>query len=249
MFARCPSCDATFGLKAVDLAAAAGVVRCGHCGKTFNALSHLFQSHPGPNESSLKGNGIPPLLDGASTAQPELPGVSLGRPEPVEAGPLLDFADSESRLSEIGRQRLWILLSMLLAVGLIVQLAFQWQDPESALAAWMNQGVNAQRMLAPAEHVQIIARDMHRHPSLDDAIVISATLRNPGEQNLAWPVVEVRLYDASQQVLGVRRLPPEAYLVVDGQIDRGMSPNLIVPVILEFVVGSSEPSGFELRLF
>jgi predicted Zn finger-like uncharacterized protein len=249
MFTRCPSCEAVFGLKATDLAAAAGVVRCGHCGKTFNALSHLFQDHPDTDATSLKGSGNPPLLEGASIAQPELPGVSLAPTERIEAGPRLDFSLAETGLSGPARQRAWMLGSLSLAAVLIVQLVVQWHNPDSILARWLKQEAAVQRHLAPAENIQIIARDMHRHPSLDDAIVISATLRNPGDQTLAWPVLEVRLYDASQQVLGARRLPPEAYLVSETIADRGMAPELIVPVILEFVVGSSEPSGFELRLF
>jgi predicted Zn finger-like uncharacterized protein len=249
MHTRCPSCEAAFQLKASDLVAAAGVVRCGHCGKTFNAISHLFEDAPEGNQPPLKGSGVPPLLEGASIAQPELPGVSMATPERIEAGPKLDFSWPEPAESRQLSQRAWMIGCLVLAVILVTQLVGQWRSGDSALAGWLNPQSSAQRQLAPADNIQIIARDMHRHPSLDDAIVISATLRNPGDKTLRWPVLEVRLYDASQQILGVRRLAPEAYLVSETVAERGMTPELIVPVILEFVVGSSEPSGFELRLF
>jgi predicted Zn finger-like uncharacterized protein len=249
MHTRCPSCEAAYQLKAADLVAAAGVVRCGHCGKTFNAISHLFEDSPENGQPPLKGSGVPPLLEGASIAQPELPGVSLAAPARIEAGPKLDFSWPEPAASARRIQRAWLIGCLVLAGVLLAQLFGQWRAPDSAVAGWLNPGSSGQRQLAPGDNIQIIARDMHRHPSLDDAIVISATLRNPGDQTLSWPVLEVRLYDASQQLLGVRRLGPDAYLVSETVAERGMAPELIVPVILEFVVGSSEPSGFELRLF
>lgn len=249
MYARCPSCESAYSLKAANLAEAAGVVRCGHCGKTFNALSHLFETHPDTDQPALKGSGVPPMLEGGASTQPELPGVGFEPIDRLEAGPTLDFNLNVPGLGEAKLNRVWLAASMVLLGFLIIQIVLHWQAPESRLASWLANEDSAHRTLATADTVQIITRDMHRHPSLDDAIVISATLRNPGEQTLAWPVLEIRLYDASQQVLGARRLPPSAYLSSGAAVERGMAPELMVPVILEFVVGTTEPSGFELRFF
>lgn len=247
MYSRCPSCESVYQLEAANLAEAAGVVRCGHCGKTFNALSHLFHSHPAPDQPSLKGSGMPPLLDQTTITQAELPGVELQAPDPVEPGPLLEFSFNQPGPDPGWKARVWMLASLVLGAMLIGQLSLQWQDPQSPLSSWWRSDPASQQQLAAAELIQMISRDMHRHPSLDDAIVISATVRNPSEHTLAWPVLEVRLYDASQQVLGARQLTPGDYLVNDNVRERGMAPELVVPVILEFVVGTTEPSGFDLR--
>ena len=247
MYSRCPSCNSVYRLKAADLAEAAGVVRCGHCGKTFNALSHLFHQHPAANQPSIKGSGVPPLLDQNTITQAELPGIDLPAPNPTEPGPVLEFTLDQPGVDQRWRARSWMLASLTLGALLIGQLALQWQDPQSRLSNWWgSDGANHQQLNA-AGVIQLISRDMHRHPSLDDAIVISATVRNPSEYTLAWPMLEVRLYDASQQVLGARQLAPAQYLVNDAARERGMPPEMLVPLILEFVVGTTEPSGFDLR--
>jgi predicted Zn finger-like uncharacterized protein len=247
MYSRCPSCETVYQLEAANLAEAAGVVRCGHCGKTFNALSHLFHGHPAPDQPSIKGSGVPPLLDQATITQTELPGVSLQAPDTTEPGPMLDFDFGQAGPMPGWKSRAWMLASLSLAVLLMVQLVLQWNDPQSRLANWSSGDSAWQQQMDAAGLIQLISRDMHRHPSLDDAIVISATVRNPSEHTLAWPVLEVRLYDASQQVLGARQLTPTDYLLSDTMRERGMAPELVVPVILEFVVGTTEPSGFDLR--
>jgi predicted Zn finger-like uncharacterized protein len=249
MYTRCPSCESVYPLQARNLAEAAGVVRCGHCGKTFNALSHLFEDHPEANQPALKGGGVPPLLEHASIAQRELPGVSLDHEERVSPGPALNFELAAPAEQTQQANRLWMLACVALLTVLLTQLLLQWRDPDSRLRLWSDASGQTARPVAAADVVQIISRDMHRHPTLDDAIVISATLRNPSQQTVAWPVLEVRLYDASQQVLGARRLEPAHYLVASTAVERGMAPDLVVPVIMEFVVGSTEPSGFDFRFY
>jgi predicted Zn finger-like uncharacterized protein len=253
MYTRCPGCQSVYELDAKRLAEAAGVVRCGHCGKTFNSLSSLFTEHPRMNDAPLSGTGMPPLLDYRAIVQPELPGVSLvDEPldpvlEPTAAsdnlGPTLNLPDIGEYAGPASS--IWAVASLALTLALVVQLAFQWPD----LQSWLGGDADGGAAINPREAIQITSRDMHRHPSLDDAVIVSATLRNRSEERLAWPVLEVRLYDASQQILGVRRLQPEDYLVNPDNADIGMPSELIVPVIIEFVVGTTLPSGFDFRFY
>jgi predicted Zn finger-like uncharacterized protein len=257
MYTRCPGCQSVYELDAERLAEAAGVVRCGHCGKTFNSLSSLFSDHPRTDDAPLSGAGMPPLLDYRAIVQPELPGVSLvdepPEPEPDpptegdSLGPTLNLPDLRDEAGPASS--IWVVASLALGLALVAQFAFQWSDSTSGLRTWL--GGEAGRAAAgnPREAIQITSRDMHRHPSLDDAVIVSATLRNRSEERLAWPVLEVRLYDASQQILGVRRLQPEDYLVNPDNADLGMPSELIVPVIIEFVVGTTLPSGFDFRFY
>ncbi|TVQ41013.1 MAG: DUF3426 domain-containing protein [Wenzhouxiangella sp.] len=242
MYARCPACQSVYPLAASSLAEAAGTVRCGNCGKTFNALAELFEEHPAADQQPLSGGGIPPLLEKRSTVQPELPGVSLDNTPSMEA-PVLYFADSDGN----GPERWpWVAATLALSLALAIQLFIYRGHPDFGLA-WPGQAEPLP--VANADRIQVLTRDLHRHPSLDDAIIISLTLGNPGTQTLAWPILEVRLFDPTQQVLGVRRLQPADYLDRPERIGQGMPPDLIVPVIVEFVVGSTEPSGFDFRFF
>lgn len=222
------------------------MVRCGNCGKTFNALATLFGEHPAVDENPFAGSGVPPLLQQTSTVQPELPGVSLAPPHTVAAGneaPVLVFAEDSADTSD--RRWPWVSAAITLALCLGVQTYLYRGNPDY-LALWPGQA--ALEHTTASDTIQVLARDLHRHPSLDDAIIVSLTLGNTGEQPQAWPVLEFRLFDPTQQVLGVRRLAPEDYLDRPDRIDAGMPPGLIVPVIAEFVVGTTQPSGFDFRL-
>ncbi len=257
MYTRCPGCQSVYELDAQGLAEASGVVRCGHCGKTFNALSALFEDHPRADEAPLSGAGMPPLLDYRAIVQPELPGVDIvdelpmDRPENGLAresiGPTLTLPGIEA--DDHPASSIWTVASLALALTLITQLAVQTTDPGSGLRQWIGNDDGLSISSDPREAIQITSRDMHRHPTLDDAVIVSATLRNRSDERLAWPVLEVRLFDASQQILGVRRLQPEDYLVNPENAELGMPTELIVPVIMEFVVGTTMPSGFDFRFY
>jgi len=259
LYTRCTSCQSVYDLDAKTLAEAAGVVRCGHCGTIFNSLGSLFENHPGADEAPLSGAGMPPMLDHRAIEQPELPGVSLDDAlgedlDPPanesledEAGPMFDLGPLDRDPAQTSP--IWSLASLALGLTLIVQLALMLNEPDSGLQRWLGASTGPTVASDPLEAIQITSRDMHRHPSLDDAVIVSATLRNRTETRLAWPVLEVRLYDRSQQVLGVRRLAPADYLANPENEELGMPTEVIVPVLFEFVVGTTLPSGFDFRFF
>lgn len=259
VYTRCTSCQSVYELDAQRLAEAAGVVRCGHCGNTFNSLSSLFDAHPRADESPLGGAGMPPMLDHRAIEQPELPGVNivdepdagldafLPVAETADAGPILHLPALDADLQP--NSSAWGVASIALILALMAQLAVLLADSDSGLNRWLNAHSGPMASSNPLEAIQITSRDMHRHPSLDDAVIVSATLRNRSEERLRWPVLEVRLYDGSQQVLGVRRLQPDEYLVNPENAELGMPTEVIVPVIFEFVVGTTLPAGFDFRFF
>lgn len=84
MHTQCPHCETVFAISAAQLEAAAGTVRCGECGHTFDAKCTLREQVPGAgHESAIE----PPALEPAAhaAAEPlELP------PEPLAAAGLGD---------------------------------------------------------------------------------------------------------------------------------------------------------------
>lgn len=251
LFTRCPGCESVFCLTAQQVASAAGTVRCGTCGKTFSALEHLFADHPARDEAPLERPGVPPMLRQPAVAQPQLPGFEP-KSHPAESddrGPTLSFLDPSDGDEPAPSPRPLQAASLVLGLALVAQLLLLWLSPESALARWLDPASESISGTVDSQALQITSRDLHRHPSLDDAIIISATLRHRGSSQRDWPVLEVRLYDPSQQVLGARRLEPIDYLGDPDVVGRGMPPDVLTPVILEFVVGTTEPSGFDFRFF
>ena len=252
MYTRCPACQAVYELQARLLAEAAGVVRCGNCGKTFNSLSQLYDRHPEDGAEPLRGEGMPPMLEHPDMVQAELP---VGPRESFDETPeALDdaWADTDAPQPDgeaESRPWLWPAVSAVLALLLLIQVAAMWRSPGSALAGWLGHSGQPVAGLDPNETIQIVSRDLHAHPSLDDAVVVSASLRNQADTAIEFPIIEIRFYDASQQVLGVRRLTPEEYLQDAETAQRGLASGVVMPILMEFVVGTSTPAGFQMRFY
>jgi hypothetical protein len=241
-----------------ELGKAGGMVRCGSCGRTLNALARLYLSFPNGRAEPVSPSGMPPMLqphveqeripeqrsdDAAAPAPPEL---SDARAEPAadERGPELHL-DLEPDPPPPWARWAWPALTGVLLLSLAVQLfgPAGWRvDVE-----WLRFGEAEPVPIADA--VQLVSRDMHPHPSLDDAFVISAVLFNRSERPVPWPNIELRLFDASQQVIGRRRLAPHDYLAADTDLERGFAPDLRVPLVLEMAVASSAPAGFSMSFY
>ncbi|MBR0566693.1 zinc-ribbon domain-containing protein [Azoarcus sp. L1K30] len=94
MLTRCPACQTVFRLRAEQLRARRGEVRCGHCFNPFNALEHLIAEAPqpqsAPDASTVAGNSaldITPVQT-ATAAQdtPPAPAPEQGIAGPAHAG-------------------------------------------------------------------------------------------------------------------------------------------------------------------
>ena len=86
MFTDCPYCERQFRIRAAQLGAADGWVRCGNCGETFYALERL-------SDTPLKQL---PTLGQTDEAAAEPPAVSV-EPEPEEA---VELAPAEPEQEE-----------------------------------------------------------------------------------------------------------------------------------------------------
>lgn len=235
MYARCPGCGATLAPAAAHLAEAGGVVRCGSCGKTFNALAHLFDHPPADEENQpLPAGGMPPLIQPLAAT-----GGEEAAPEP---GPRLVLDLERAPVSRRARI-LWPAAALVLLALVVLQVAgpgdwrvpLPWLEPASAPL--------------PGEAIEIVSRDLHPHPTVDEAIVISAVLANRSGSVIAYPVVEVQLYDASQQPVARRRFEPAEYLDENTSLDRGLRPDVLLPVVLELTTEGTTPTGFRFLFY
>ncbi|TVS12926.1 MAG: DUF3426 domain-containing protein [Wenzhouxiangella sp.] len=251
MYTRCPACDSIYQLGIRELAEAAGVVRCGNCGKTFNSLANLFERQPESDDKPLRGLGMPPLLSDRILIQPELPGFDSAETpksadQPATAAETIDqglapMAPQLSAGSSTGRR--WAFAAILLAVAAAAQTLWLFNLPERLLEGRVATTPSA----SAAEALTLVARDMHAHPSAEDAVVISASLRNEAAVSVAFPIIELRLFDRSNQLLGVRRLQPEEYLNRPERAPTVLAAGATLPLIFELAVTGSPPAGFELR--
>lgn len=246
MFTRCPACEAVYELGPAELAEAAGVVRCSDCGKTFNSLAQLFESLPEDDAEPIRGQGMPPLLGRRVLEQSVLPGFETAHvhdPSPPEDHP--DSGEDESPPWAMPRQpsRAWPALTALLGLLALAQSIWLF-DLSGHVLGSSGPAVPA---ILPGEAFVVVARDLHAHPSIEQAVILSAMLRNESSRTMAFPVIELRLFDRSNQLLGARRLDPADYLDNPARASAGLAPNVLLPVIIELALGGSEPAGFEFR--
>jgi len=255
VFTRCEHCRAVLPVGYEALGHAGGMVRCGSCGQTLNALAQLYPGYPDGSVEPISASGMPPMLQpivrqeqivvsptqpGSDDKAAEISG-EMANDTSDRRGPILRL-DLEPEPASAGMRLLWPALAVLLAAAL----ALQFAGPERWRLDLAVLGFGPDEPVAVAHAVQVVSRDMHAHPSLDDALVISAVLVNRSARPVPWPSIELKLFDASQQTIGRRRIEPADYLAEDADLQRGFAPDLRLPVVLEMTVESSTPTGFSM---
>lgn len=248
VFTRCEHCQAVLPVRFADLGQAGGMVRCGSCGRTLNALARMYPAFPDDSAKPISPSGMPPMLQ-PHVEQEQILGSTTCDGQGVDApvdnrGPVLRL-DLEPEPAPGWMRFVWPVLGLLLAIALTVQFVGpeQWRLDPTVL------GLGAAEAPPAGEAVQLVSRDMHPHPSLDDAFVISAVLVNRSGRPVPWPNIELKLFDASQQTVARKRLAPRDYLSAEANLEEGFAPNVRLPVVLEMVVESSRPSGFSMMFY
>lgn len=264
MYTRCPECHSTHPLSAADLARAGGMVACGRCSKVFNALGQLFDEWPAPGEAPATTADVdsvavtPPTLGNQSV--PEPPAAQPKDPDTDDQAPAVEDTASGNKAAEAsaGGKRPWIALSIILFLVLLVQLLW-WQRERAAsvpalqplarvLGAEPRPATdNPTAAVSAEEAIRLVSRDMHPHPSVPGALVLSALLMNQADSPQPYPVVAVTLTDAADRILGYRRFEPADYLGEAPTGDATLQPDVYLPILLEFADPGDQAVGFRLE--
>ena len=245
MYTRCPQCKTVHVLKAGNLAQARGLVQCGPCGRTFSALSFLFDEWPaGEPCRPESGPGVTlPILEPAPVADAPETGTP---PEPAAA----DAEPPKGRDSLL----VWRVATVLLALATIANVAWTFREPllnDPSIGAWFNKTdearVDEHGLLKDPQKIQLVSRDMHTHPTRSGILVLSLTFVNLASRNQSFPELEVTLTDASNQPVARRRLQPSESLRPGADVDAGLATDVSLPVLLELGDPGEQAVGFEIR--
>jgi predicted Zn finger-like uncharacterized protein len=201
-----------------------------------------------------------------ATEETETPEPAWATPDDVASAPARepsweDFAEDEpgqtgTRTINLRHEWPWLLGSAALSAVLLFQalrspgLGYVREHPGSWLAypvcAVASCELPARRDLAA---VRLLARDVREHPVYQDALLINATLENAADFAQPYPLVEVRLANNRNQILGQRAFRPEEYLDAAADPAAGMRPGLPVHLRLEVAIRSDEVSNFEFNFY
>ena len=247
MYCRCPDCHATYPIIAAQLAAVGGRVRCERCHKAFNALDSLFDQWPEPGESPASGSK--PAGDSPSSL-PLLGHSRIRRDSatPGDSSISAPLPAAEQRpagaLSWLG----WGFAAAALVALLLIQ---TFHDPEAR--AWLGlapvPAPTVQQTSVSLSPVQLYSRDLHEHPGVEDGLVLSAVLRNPDSQPRPYPLLEVSLTNAGNEIIAQRRFAPEEYLDRPEAGSGRFPADALLPLLLEFTDPGPEATGYQLEFF
>jgi predicted Zn finger-like uncharacterized protein len=263
MYTQCPECLSVFSLDAQTLAKAHGHVVCGHCNASFGSLATLTEQLPPEpfvelpvNEPALE----PPLLDLVvyrPQPEPEVVVEQHANALPEDFSQLVfapRFArESRGRRDKRGRRKPhrmraasgernwpWVLACGVLTLLLLAQLAWAKRDAlirDPTVGGWLRGSCAVLHcrlpLVAAPERLRLLASNVQAHPSVPNALMISASVRNDARFAQPYPVVTVTLSDAQGQRLAMRRLQPAEYLDDPATLRQGLAPGAVAVLLLE----------------
>ncbi len=242
MYTRCPDCHVVYPLRAESLIQAGGEVSCGRCQKTFSVLQHLYDRWPEPGDQpvAVDDENLPSVLSRELPRRPDDPG-------PMDLGDLDD--DQEGLPEPYKRDRLWYVLAVLFGLITVANAIWSFRETETLRPLAEKLGLVDPVPVVqpePPQYFQLVSRDMHPHPSVQNALILSAAMVNRAERLLPYPVVEITLFDAGQRAVGSRRFQPYEYLAPDADPDAGLAPDVLLAFVLELEDPGPQTVGFEI---
>ena len=264
MYTYCPGCAAIFRITAETVSAAGGRVRCGECDRVFNAVDCLYDDAVAARHAALMDTGqglpvdaaVPPHDAGENVHETVVPPHDAGENahESVAAAPLDRPLPREgwTARSTTGKN-----MAGGLAIGLLVLLlGLQWAyfnrdtlAADASLRPVLERACNMLHCQLPLRvdltQLEIINRDVRKHPQVDTALLINATVANRAGFNQPYPVFEISFSDLAGEPVAMRRFLPHEYLGESIVTAAGMAPDVPVHIVLEVRDPGDEAVSFE----
>ena len=157
----------------------------------------------------------------------------------------------------VAGQRRWPrrLLVALLAGLLLVQCIVAERDTLAAHAQsrpWLEYACAGLGCTLPAWHdpaaMDVLTRDVRPHPSVPNALLISASFRNEARWKQSWPGLQLTLSDLDGQLIARRRFLPAEYLGL-GAPGQVIQPDQTASITLEVRDPGKQAVAFEFEFF
>jgi predicted Zn finger-like uncharacterized protein len=258
MYTYCPGCAAIFRITAETVSAAAGQVRCGQCDRVFNAVDCLYDDPVAARHAALlhTGQGLP--ITGETQPQPQpqpQPQVAFeAMPDVAETGQIHRPLPAAGWTGQSFTSK--DLLSGL-AIGLLVLLlGMQWvYFNRGTLAADAGMRPALERFCSVLHcnlplrtdlaKLEIIDRDVRKHPQEDAALLINASIANRADFTQPYPVFEISFSDTTGKSVAMRRFLPAEYLEAGSDTVAGMTPDVPVQIVLEIQDPGDQAVSFQ----
>jgi predicted Zn finger-like uncharacterized protein len=264
MYTFCPSCSTVFGIKAEHLLAASGRVRCGECGHVFRAFDYVYEDYETVQSALAEHLDQQAVLEeeapqtGADYADGDVEeyndqdilddAIATGFPIPPE------YSASWSDRISLGRN---IAYGAMIGV-LLLLLGVQWlYFNRTALAAQSDWRPGLEKLCSvlrcelplqvDLSRIELLNRDVRKHPQVEGALLINATLVNRADFPQPYPVLEVTFSNSSGKPVAARRFNPAEYLGGKTDIKAGMPENMPFQVVLEIEDPGEDAVSFQFE--
>lgn len=270
---QCPECGTRFKASQTQLEAHQGVVRCGHCQATFNAMQHLYDDEPSPQLSLPIETEVPeqkhveavPDNNEAKPVDNEV--VETIEDTPVQLSshltltqpiPALKAADEISDQPIKKKHRWpWVIGAALLIMVLLAQASYFFRVELAArlpglkpmfttYCSWLKCSIPLPEKV---DLMSIESSDLEASPAQANIIALNVILRNRAPYAQAYPNLELTLTDATDMALARRVFQPAEYLKPGEDENRGLSPSREISIKLHLDTTDLKPTGYRLFLF
>ena len=264
MYTFCPHCNAVFRVTASHLGKAGGLARCGECRQIYSVIDYLYEdlttarmALAEAEAAAPAGEEVAPMVDEAELPKPAVEAVGEADWEGMVA------AEPLTRPIFIGsrEQPSTPLKHIVSGVGIglmLLLLALQWvyfnRAELAGHAAWrpgLERLCEQLRCELPLRtdlaRVQMIQRDVRKHPAVEDALLINASFENRADFAQPYPVLEVSFTDRTGVPVAMRHFRPAEYLAEGTDLAAGMAARALLQVVLEVQDPGEAAASFQFR--
>ncbi len=254
MFTQCPDCKSSSIVDAATLRQADGMVRCGNCRGIFNAIEMLCDDIP--DDAKISDQGIVAATDPETDSQSTENSARVRKKKDQVTGDLFapNSREKDSHVPELfaGLTKshevkhrslaIWLPMTFILLCMLLAQLAYLSREtlnnyPQMRpLLSMLCSQLSCQNIVQSSDQfLRLVSRDIRPHPSVEGALMITATIVNESNQAIPFPTLEITLSDLNERRVAMRRFSPGSYLTEQQQTLNGLTPGELVRLTFEAV--------------
>jgi len=252
MFTDCPECSRQFRIRADQLAAAAGEVRCGFCGRQFNAIGRLRDA-PLSTPAVVPAPLPDPEFEIAVPASAPAPVPPPVRARPARPAPVPPELLPEPEPAAVPRRGAWRIAALLLVLLAAAQVA--WFQRDVVIGRFPELRPWAERLCGrlgcelvefrDLSAIELVNRDVRLHPLYENSLLVNATIRNVATQAQPWPRVQLVLFNTEGRAIGRRDFAPREYLDPGVDTRSGMAAESSAHFVLEITGPTNGAVSFE----
>ena len=151
----------------------------------------------------------------------------------------------------------WSVIAVLFFIGLLAQGSWYYRDAllkefpqlrEPAFSLCQILGCTLESA-EKNEPIQLVSRDVRTHPRYENAVLVNASMVNTSAETIAFPTVQLGLFDNTGTAIGIRQFSPAEYLDKSIDIQAGIPPGRSVHVVMELANAGPRATSFEFSFY